>query len=56
VDRIASRYILKCYTRDHCMETTFDRDDKMFLDSDGETTAQRMRSILSGLFKLKDWQ
>jgi hypothetical protein len=40
VDRIASKYILKCYTRDHCMGTTFDRHDKMFLGPDGETTTQ----------------
>jgi hypothetical protein len=35
------------------METTFDRHDKMFLGPDGETIAQRMRSILSNLFKLE---
>jgi hypothetical protein len=35
------------------METIFDRHDKMFLDVDGDTTAQRMRSILSDLFKLQ---
>jgi hypothetical protein len=31
VDHIALRYILKCYTRDHCMDTSFDRHDKIFL-------------------------
>jgi hypothetical protein len=35
------------------METTFDRHDKMFLGLDGDTIAQRMRSILSYLFKLQ---
>jgi hypothetical protein len=35
------------------METTFDRHDKMFLGTDGDTTAQRTRSILSDLFKLQ---
>jgi hypothetical protein len=35
------------------METTFDRHDKIFLDLDGDTTVQRMRSILSDLFKLQ---
>jgi hypothetical protein len=35
------------------METAFDRHDKMFLDPDEETTAQRMRSILLDLFKLQ---
>jgi hypothetical protein len=35
------------------METTFDRHDKMFIGLDGETTAQRTRSILSDLFKLQ---
>jgi hypothetical protein len=53
VDRIASRYIPKCYTRDDCIETTFDRHDKMFLGPDGDTIAQRTRSILSDLFKLQ---
>jgi hypothetical protein len=53
VDRIASRYILKWYTRDHCMETPFDRHDKMLLGPYGGTTAQRTRTILSNLFKLQ---
>jgi hypothetical protein len=35
------------------METAFDKHDKMFLDLDGDTTAQRTRSILSDLFKLQ---
>jgi hypothetical protein len=35
------------------METTFDIHDKMFLNQDGDTTAQRTRSILSDLFKLQ---
>jgi hypothetical protein len=35
------------------METTFDIHDKMFLSPDGDTTAQRTRSILSDLFKLQ---
>jgi hypothetical protein len=35
------------------METTFDRQDKMFLDRDGETTTQITRSILSDLFELQ---
>jgi hypothetical protein len=35
------------------METTFDIHDKMFLNPDGDTTAQRTRSILSDLFKLQ---
>jgi hypothetical protein len=35
------------------MEIAFDRYDKMFLGPDGDTTAQRMRSILSDLFKLQ---
>jgi hypothetical protein len=34
------------------METTFDRQDKMFLGRDGETT-QITRSILSDLFELQ---
>jgi hypothetical protein len=53
MDHIASRYIIKRYTRNHYLETTFDRHDKMFLDSNGETTAQRVRSILSDIFKLQ---
>jgi hypothetical protein len=52
-DRIASKYILKRYTRDHCTNTPFDRHDKMFLGPDGETTSQRTRTILSDLFKLQ---
>jgi hypothetical protein len=35
------------------METAFDRHDKMFLGPDGDTIAQRARSILSDLFKLQ---
>jgi hypothetical protein len=35
------------------METTFDIHDKMFLSPDGDTTAQRTRSILLDLFKLQ---
>jgi lipopolysaccharide biosynthesis regulator YciM len=53
VDRIASRYILKRYTRDYCIETTFDRYEKMFLGLDEDTTTQQARSILSYLFKLQ---
>jgi hypothetical protein len=53
MDHITSRYIIKRYTRDHCMETTFDKHDKMFIGLDGETTAQRTTSILSDLFKLQ---
>jgi hypothetical protein len=52
VDRITPRYILKRYTGDHCMKTSFDRHDKMFIGPDGDTTTQRTRSILSNLFKL----
>jgi hypothetical protein len=53
VDHIASRYILKCYTREDCMETAFDRHDKMFLGPDGDTTTQRMICMLSDIFKLQ---
>jgi hypothetical protein len=53
VDHIASRYILKHYTRDHFMETTFDKHDKMFLSPDGDTTFQQIRYILLYLFKLQ---
>jgi hypothetical protein len=35
------------------METTFDRNDKMFPGPDGDRTAQWTRSILSDLFKLQ---
>jgi hypothetical protein len=35
------------------MDTSFDRHDKIFLGPDGETTAQRTRTILSDLFKLQ---
>jgi hypothetical protein len=35
------------------MNTPFDRHDKIFLGPDGETTAQRTRTILSDLFKLQ---
>jgi hypothetical protein len=35
------------------MDTPFDRHVKMFLGPDGETTAQRTRTILSDLFKLQ---
>jgi hypothetical protein len=53
MDHIASRYILKCYARDNCMETAFGRHDKMFLSPDGDTIAQQTKSILSDLFKLQ---
>jgi hypothetical protein len=53
VDHIASRYILKCYTRDHYMETPFEGHDKMFLGPNGETIAQWTRTILSDLFKFQ---
>jgi hypothetical protein len=53
VDCIASKYILKRYTRDHCIDTPFDRHDKIFLGPDEETTAQWTRTILSDLFKLQ---
>jgi hypothetical protein len=35
------------------METPFHRHDKMFLGLDGDTTAQRTRTILSDLIKLQ---
>jgi hypothetical protein len=35
------------------MDTPFDRHDKIFLGSNGETTAQRTRTIMSDLFKLQ---
>jgi hypothetical protein len=35
------------------MDTPFDRHDKMFLGPDGETIAQRTRTILSDLLKLQ---
>jgi hypothetical protein len=52
-NHIASKYILKRYKRDHCIDTPFDIHEKMFLGPDGETTAQRTRTILSNLFKLQ---
>jgi hypothetical protein len=35
------------------MDTPFDRHDTIFLGSNGETTAQRIRTIMSDLFKLQ---
>jgi hypothetical protein len=53
VDCVPSRYILRRYTKDHGMETVFDRHDKMSLGLDGDTKARQTRSILSDLFSLQ---
>jgi len=53
VERIASTYILRRYTRNACVETEFDRHDTMLFGPDGDTKARRARSILSDLFKLQ---
>ena len=53
MERIASTYILRRYTRNACVETEFDRHDTMLFGPDGDTKARRARSILSDLFKLQ---
>jgi len=43
VEQVASRYILKRYTRSGNMEIPFDRHNMMFLGPDGDTKARRIR-------------
>jgi hypothetical protein len=46
VQHVPSRYVLKRYSRDPHVPTSFDRNDRMFVGPDGDTKARRTYSIL----------
>jgi len=49
---VPSKYVLKRYSTDPHVPTTFDRNDRMFVGPDGDTKARRTYSILGDFYEL----
>jgi hypothetical protein len=53
LEKVASRYVLKRFTRYATEETPFDRHDMVYAGPGGDTKARRTKAILTDLFKLQ---